>query len=197
MDRLFDGLAQGVRIVVGGDERPERQVSADDDLLDVQHLGELWHDRQRTASNASEQRTLAQLNHPAIAQLHDADTLVDGTPWFVMEYVEGVPLTAYCRSRNTSIQGRLRLLRAVQGIDLVEIEQAQECCGFGGTFAVKNADTSMAMLSDKLRRILDTRAEVCTAADSSCLMHIGGGLQRSKAGVRVMHLAEILASEDG
>ena len=53
----------------------------------------------------------------------------------------------------------------------------QECCGFGGTFAVKNADTSMAMLSDKLRHVLDTRAEVCTAADNSCLMHIGGALR--------------------
>ena len=73
----------------------------------------------------------------------------------------------------------LRLLRAVQGIDLVEIEDAQECCGFGGTFAVKNADTSMAMLSDKLRHVLDTRAEVCTSADNSCLMHIGGALRRS------------------
>ena len=71
----------------------------------------------------------------------------------------------------------LRLLRAVQGIDLVEIEDAQECCGFGGTFAVKNADTSMAMLSDKLRHVLDTRAEVCTSADNSCLMHIGGALR--------------------
>ena len=76
----------------------------------------------------------------------------------------------------------LRLLRAVQGIDLVELEDAQECCGFGGTFAVKNADTSMAMLSDKLRRVLDTRAEVCTAADNSCLMHIGGALGRQDLG---------------
>jgi L-lactate dehydrogenase complex protein LldE len=91
----------------------------------------------------------------------------------------------------------LALLRAVRGIDLVELPEAEQCCGFGGTFAVKNSDTSTAMLTDKLRRILDTRADVCTAADSSCLMHIGGGLQRSKAGVRVMHLAEILASEDG
>jgi L-lactate dehydrogenase complex protein LldE len=90
----------------------------------------------------------------------------------------------------------LTLLRAVRGIDLVELGEAEQCCGFGGTFAVKNADTSTAMLTDKMRRILDTRADVCTAADSSCLMHIGGGLQRSKAGVRVMHLAEILASED-
>jgi L-lactate dehydrogenase complex protein LldE len=87
-----------------------------------------------------------------------------------------------------------RLLEAVRGIDLVDLEEAQECCGFGGTFAVKNADTSMAMLSDKLRRVLDTRAEVCTAADTSCLMHIGGALRRQRAGVRTMHLAEILAA---
>jgi L-lactate dehydrogenase complex protein LldE len=88
-----------------------------------------------------------------------------------------------------------RLLEAVRGIDLVELEEAHECCGFGGTFAVKNADTSMAMLSDKLRRVLDTRAEVCTAADTSCLMHIGGALRRQRAGVRTMHLAEILAAQ--
>jgi L-lactate dehydrogenase complex protein LldE len=89
-----------------------------------------------------------------------------------------------------------RLLEAVQGIDLAPLEDAEECCGFGGTFAVKNADTSMAMLSDKLRRVLDTRAEVCTAADSSCLMHIGGALRRQRSGTRVMHLAEILAAEE-
>ena len=90
----------------------------------------------------------------------------------------------------------LQLLRSVRGIDLVELPEAEQCCGFGGTFAVKNADTSTAMLTDKLRRILDTGADVCTAADSSCLMHIGGGLRHARAGVRVMHMAEILASED-
>ena len=89
-----------------------------------------------------------------------------------------------------------RLLEAVRGIDLVDLGEAEECCGFGGTFAVKNADTSMAMLSDKLRRVLDTRAEVCTAADNSCLMHIGGALRRQRAGVRTMHLAEILAATE-
>src|SRR3954453_6528694 len=72
----------------------------------------------------------------------------------------------------------LRLLRAVRGIDLVELPRAEECCGFGGTFAVKNADTSMAMLADKLRSILDTKAEVCVASDNSCLMQIGGALHR-------------------
>jgi L-lactate dehydrogenase complex protein LldE len=89
-----------------------------------------------------------------------------------------------------------RLLAAVRGIDLVELEEAGECCGFGGTFAVKNADVSMAMLSDKLRHVLDTRAEVCTAADNSCLMHIGGALRRQRAGTRVMHVAEILAAQE-
>jgi L-lactate dehydrogenase complex protein LldE len=89
-----------------------------------------------------------------------------------------------------------RLLSQVRGIDLIELAEAEECCGFGGTFAVKNADTSMAMLSDKLRRVLDTRAEVCTAADNSCLMHIGGALRRQRTGVRTMHLAEILAATE-
>src|SRR5262249_10111506 len=93
----------------------------------------------------------------------------------------------------------LRLLRNVRGIDLVELPQAEQCCGSGGTFALKNAAPSIAMLSDKLRAVLDTRAEVCTAADNSCLMHIGGGLSRERAGVQAMHLAEILAmtEEDG
>ena len=88
----------------------------------------------------------------------------------------------------------LRLLRAVRGIDLVELPQAEECCGFGGTFAVKNPDVSGAMLTDKIAHVLDTNAEICTAVDSSCLMHIGGGLERQRAGVRTVHLAEILAS---
>jgi L-lactate dehydrogenase complex protein LldE len=88
----------------------------------------------------------------------------------------------------------LRLLRCVRGIDLVELPNADQCCGFGGTFAVKNAPTSTAMLADKMRDVLSTRAEVCTAGDSSCLMHIGGGLSRLRAGVGTIHLAEILAS---
>jgi L-lactate dehydrogenase complex protein LldE len=90
----------------------------------------------------------------------------------------------------------LRLLRAVKGIDLVELPEANECCGFGGTFAVKNADVSMAMLSDKLRSALETRAEVVAAGDNSCLMHIGGGLSRQRTGMRAVHLAQILASTE-
>jgi L-lactate dehydrogenase complex protein LldE len=88
----------------------------------------------------------------------------------------------------------LMLLTAVRGLELVELPAADECCGFGGTFAVKNADTSAAMLADKCSAVLSTGAEVCTAVDGSCLMQIGGGLSRQRAGVRTMHLAEILAS---
>ena len=89
----------------------------------------------------------------------------------------------------------LRLLRAVRGIDLVELPAADQCCGFGGTFALKNADTSTAMLADKLAAVRMTGAEVVTAGDCSCLMHIGGGLSRLRAGARTAHLAEILAGE--
>ncbi|MGA2926726.1 MAG: (Fe-S)-binding protein [Solirubrobacteraceae bacterium] len=89
-----------------------------------------------------------------------------------------------------------RLLRAVRGIDLVELPEATQCCGFGGTFSIKNADTSIAIVTDKVRAILDTGAEVCSAADSSCLMNIGGALSRQRAGVRTMHYAEILAATD-
>ena len=91
-----------------------------------------------------------------------------------------------------------RLLENVRGIELVELPNATECCGFGGTFAVKNADTSVAMGADKARHVRDTGAEVLVAGDNSCLMHIGGILSRQRAGVRVLHLAEILAAtEDG
>jgi L-lactate dehydrogenase complex protein LldE len=88
----------------------------------------------------------------------------------------------------------LRLLRAVRSIDLVELPDADQCCGFGGTFSLKNADTSTAMLADKMRHVVGTGAEVLSAGDSSCLMHIGGGLSRLRSGTRTLHLAEILAS---
>ncbi len=88
----------------------------------------------------------------------------------------------------------LRLLHNVEGLDLVELPDADVCCGFGGTFALKNADVSTAMLADKMRSVLATGAEVCTAGDSSCLMHIGGGLSRLNAGTQTVHLAEILAA---
>jgi len=89
----------------------------------------------------------------------------------------------------------LRLLRDVQGLELVELPGAHECCGFGGTFAVKNAETSTAMVADKCRAIVSTGAQVCTAVDGSCLLQIGGRLERENAQIRALLLAEILASE--
>ncbi len=90
----------------------------------------------------------------------------------------------------------VRLLRAVRGLQLLPLPSAEECCGFGGTFALKNADVSMAMLADKVRCVGDSGAEVATAVDASCLMQIGGALTRQRTGIRTMHLAEILAARE-
>jgi L-lactate dehydrogenase complex protein LldE len=90
----------------------------------------------------------------------------------------------------------LELLRHVRGLELAPLPDASTCCGFGGTFAIKNADTSTAMLADKMAAVRSTGAEYVTAADASCLMHIGGGLARLRAGIRPIHLAEILATRE-
>ena len=89
--------------------------------------------------------------------------------------------------------GPVRLLGAVRGLELVDLPRADECCGFGGTFAVKNAETSSAILADKIDAVVESRAQVVTAVDMSCLMQIGGALSRRRIDVRPLHLAEILA----
>jgi L-lactate dehydrogenase complex protein LldE len=88
----------------------------------------------------------------------------------------------------------VRLLRAVGGLELVDLPGADECCGFGGTFALKNAATSAAMCADKVAAVRGTGAQVLCSADNSCLMHIGGALTRQRADIPTKHLAEILAS---
>jgi L-lactate dehydrogenase complex protein LldE len=93
--------------------------------------------------------------------------------------------------------GPKRLLQHVRGIDLVELQGLEQCCGFGGTFAVKNAEVSSAMLAEKTNSVLNTKAEACTACDNSCLMHIQGALHRQRTGVATLHLAQILAGEAG
>lgn len=107
-----------------------------------------------------------------------------------------VTLHSSCHALRSlrAIEQPRRLLEAVRGLTLVDLPNASECCGFGGTFAIKNADVSAAMMADKIRCVLDSGAEACTAADNSCLMHVAGGLARQHAGVRCVHLAEILAS---
>jgi L-lactate dehydrogenase complex protein LldE len=90
----------------------------------------------------------------------------------------------------------LQLLRAVRDLDLVDLPGDIECCGFGGTFAMKNAGVSGAMLADKCDAVCGTAAGYVAAADNSCLAHIGGGLSRRGAGVRPIHYAEILAGPE-
>ena len=79
----------------------------------IKILRDAWLSPARRDRFAAEQRTLAQLNHPSIATLHDAGTLAEGTPWFVMEYVEGTPITTYCRAHQCDVKERLRLIREV------------------------------------------------------------------------------------
>jgi L-lactate dehydrogenase complex protein LldE len=122
-----------------------------------------------------------------------------------------VALHPTCHSRRSIDVGNapIRLLRAVEGLKLVDLPNAEECCGFGGTFSVKNPDTSLAMLSDKIQSVGDSGAQVLTAVDNSCLMHIAGGMRRQgmmtgslgagggDEGFQVMHLAEILVQQEG
>jgi len=86
------------------------------------------------------------------------------------------------------------LVASVAGLDLVELPDAEECCGFGGTFSFKNPDVSAAMAEEKIGNIVSTGAELCTGGDASCLMHLGGAMSRRETGVATVHFAEILAS---
>lgn len=90
-----------------------------------------------------------------------------------------------------------QLLKAVRGLDLVELTDSDQCCGFGGTFSIKNPDVSVAMGADKARHVADTGAEYLITGDNSCLMHIGGLLSRQNAAVKPIHLADVLAHTEG
>lgn len=86
------------------------------------------------------------------------------------------------------------LVASVGDIDFVELPDAEECCGFGGTFSFKNPDVSAAMAEEKIDNIVSTGAELCTGGDASCLMHLGGAMARRGTGAGTVHFAEILAS---
>jgi L-lactate dehydrogenase complex protein LldE len=115
------------------------------------------------------------------------------------EFPHRVTLHTSCHSlRSLGLRDQpVRLLQAVRGLDLVPLPGHDECCGFGGTFAIKNADVSTAMVADKIASVLETGAGICAAGDNSCLMQIGGALARTGSTVRCLHLAEILASTGG
>ena len=89
-----------------------------------------------------------------------------------------------------------RLLGAVRGLELVPLPHADECCGFGGTFSLKNPDVSVAMAADKARNVASTGAEYLVAGDNLCLLNISGVLRRENSGILPIHLAEVLASTE-
>jgi L-lactate dehydrogenase complex protein LldE len=161
-------------------------------------VGSVRHQHADVARRSGDDRLAARAEAVAAHTYELSELLVDvlGVEDVGASYPHRVTYHPTCHSLRLLHVGDkpLRLLRNVRDLDLVELPAAESCCGFGGTFALKNADTSTAMLADKMRAVLDTDAEVVTAGDSSCLMHIGGGLSRLETGVRPVHLAEILAS---
>jgi L-lactate dehydrogenase complex protein LldE len=164
-------------------------------------VGSIRHQHAMVARRHGDQQLAARAAAVAARTYELSQLLVDvlGVVDVGAHYPHRVTYHPTCHSLRLLRVGEapLRLLRHVSGLELVALPDAEVCCGFGGTFAVKNADVSTAMLADKMRNVLSTSAEVCSAGDSSCLMHIGGGLSRLRAGVRTVHLAEILASTAG
>ena len=160
-------------------------------------VGSVRHQQAMVAEHAGDRalahdaRSLAGRTYELTELLVDVLGLEDVGAW----YPHRVTYHPTCHSlRMLRVGDRpLRLLRQVEDIELVELPQAESCCGFGGTFALKNSAVSAAMLEDKVRNVVATGASVCTAGDSSCLLHIGGGLSRQGAGTRAVHLAEVLA----
>jgi L-lactate dehydrogenase complex protein LldE len=143
-------------------------------------------------------RKLAEVTAGVTGRLHELSE-------FLVDVLGVVDVGAYFPHRVTyhptchSLRGLhvgdrpYRLLRAVKGLTFVDLPQAEECCGFGGTFALKNSEVSVAIGADKACHAKDTGAEVLCALDNSCLTHVGGILSRERSGMRVLHLAEILA----
>jgi L-lactate dehydrogenase complex protein LldE len=159
------------------------------------------HDQHPMIARAAGDESLVRRSHEAASRTFElSQFLVDvlGTDDVGAYFPHRVAYHPTCHSiRLLGVGDRpVRLLRNVRGIDLVEIPRSDECCGFGGTFSIKNPDVSAAMLADKMDAVIDTGAEVLCAGDRSCLMHIGGGLERIRAGVRTLHLSEILVSTE-
>ena len=163
-------------------------------------VGSVRHQHAMVARRAGDAQLAARADAVAERTYELSELLVDvlGVSDVGAYYPHRVTYHPTCHSLRLLRVGDkpLQLLRHVRGLTLIELGAADSCCGFGGTFAIKNADTSTAMLADKMTAVIETGAEVCTAGDSSCLMHIGGGLSRIRSGVRTVHLAEILAATE-
>ena len=152
----------------------------------------------RRSGDAGLERAVAEVS-PKVYELSEFLVDVLGVTDVGAYYPHTVTYHPTCHSlRMLGVGDRpRRLLEQVRGLTLIDLPADDQCCGFGGTFAVKNADTSVAMGTDKIRHVRETGAEVLVAGDNSCLTHLGGLMTRQRAGVRTVHLAEVLASTEG
>jgi len=163
-------------------------------------VGSVRHQHAMVARRAGDEKLASRAEYVAARTYELSELLIDvlGVDDVGAYYPHTVTYHPTCHSLRMLRVGDkpLELLRHVRGMTLMELRDADSCCGFGGTFAIKNSDTSTAMLADKMANVIETGAQMCAAGDSSCLMHIGGGLSRIRSGVSTVHLAEILASTE-
>lgn len=159
--------------------------------------GVVAHEHARLAAEAGD-APLAQAASDIGERIHELSCYLVDTLGIVdvgARFAHRVTYHPTCHSlRGICVGDRpTRLLSAVEDLELVPLALAETCCGFGGTFAVKNPEVSVAMGADKIHAIVSTGADVVTAVDNSCLAHIGGMLARSRSTLKAVHLAEILA----
>ena len=159
--------------------------------------GSLRHQQQTVASSLDDSALAKKAQQIASHTYELSELLVDvlGLEDVGAYFPHKVTYHPTCHSLRIAKVGDkpYKLLQNVEGLEFVRLPDEKSCCGFGGTFSLKNPDVSAAMLSKKMANAMATGAEVLVAGDYSCLMHIGGGLSRNQSGLRVMHLAEVLA----
>lgn len=161
-------------------------------------VGAVRHQHEMLAKDAGDGR-LAEQVHELTPRVYDlSEFIVDvlGLTDVGAYFPHKVTYHPTCHSMRVAKVGDrpLRLLKAVRGIEFVELPEAEQCCGFGGTFALKNPDVSIAMATDKANHVVETGAEYVVAGDNMCLLNIGGVLRRNKMAAKPVHLAQVLAS---
>ena len=152
------------------------------------------------AEHAGDQGLMRDVEHTSSISLDISEFLVDvlGVTDVGAYFPHLVTLHPSCHGMRLLKLGDrpYRLLENVRGMTTVDLPAAEQCCGFGGTFCVKNPDMSSTMAADKARHIRETGAEYVVGWDNSCLLNIGGVLSRQNAGVKTIHLVEVLANTE-
>lgn len=163
-------------------------------------IGAVRHQHPMLARHAGDE-DLARRSEALIPRVYDlSEFLVDvlGVTDVGAYFPHTVTYHPTCHSVRVAHVGDrpMRLLQAVKGIEIVPLAGSEECCGFGGTFSIKNPDVSVAMATDKAHHVMDTGAEFLVTGDNACLMNIGGVLAREHSPIRTIHLADILAQTE-